>query len=64
MTGEIFTNPANPGIYPAHIPGNAVAGVRARAEAEHKEFVREYKTFQGVFQATKDIIFEAVNHEY
>jgi hypothetical protein len=27
MTGEIFTNPTNPGTYPANIPGNAVAGV-------------------------------------
>jgi hypothetical protein len=26
--------------------------------------VREYKTFQGVIQATKDIILEAVDHEY
>ena len=57
-------NPANPGNYPANVPGNAVAGVRARAEAEHKEQVREYETFQGVVQATKDIIQEAVNHEY
>jgi hypothetical protein len=31
---------------------------------EHKEFVREYKTFQGVIQATKDIILEAADHEY
>jgi hypothetical protein len=64
MAGVIFTNPANPGTYPANIPGNAVAGVQARAEAEHKEFVGEYKTFQGDVQATKDIILEAVNHEY
>jgi hypothetical protein len=64
MMGEIFTNPANPGTYPEKIPRNAAAGVQARAEAEHKEFVREYKTFQGVIQATKDIILKAVNHEY
>ncbi len=31
---------------------------------EHKEFVREYKTFQDVIQVTKDIILEAVDHEY
>jgi hypothetical protein len=38
--------------------------VRAKAEAEHKEFVREYKTLQGVVQATKDIIPKAVDQEY
>jgi hypothetical protein len=65
MTGGIaFTNPANPGTYPANIPGNATVGVRARAEGEHKEFIREYETFKGVVQATKDIILEAINHEY
>jgi hypothetical protein len=64
MARVIFTNPVNPGTYPVSVPGNAAAGVRARAEAEHKEFVKEYKTFQGVIQATKDIILEAVDHEY
>ena len=64
IAGVPFNNPANPGNYPANVPGNAAAGVRARAEAEHKEQVREYETFQGVAQATKDIILEAVDHEY
>jgi hypothetical protein len=65
MTGGVaFANPANPETYPANVPENAMAAVKARAEAEHKEFVREYKTFQGVVQATKDIILEAINHEY
>jgi len=64
VTGVAFVNPANPGNYPANVPGNAAAGVRARAEAEHKEQVREYETFQGVTQAIKDIIQEAVDHEY
>jgi hypothetical protein len=64
MMEVIFTNPVNPGTYPANVPGNAVAGVWARAELEHKEFVKEYKTFQGVIQATKDIILKAVDHEY
>jgi hypothetical protein len=64
MMGVIFMNPANPGTYPANAPGNAAAGVQARVEAEHKEFVREYKTFHGDIQATKDIILKAVNHEY
>ena len=64
IAGVPFNNPANPGNYPANIAGNVAAGVRARAEAEHKEEVREYETFQGVMQATKDIILEAVDHEY
>jgi hypothetical protein len=64
MGGVSFMNTANPGTYSANVPANAAARVRARAEAEHKEFVQEYKTLQGVIQATKDIIFEAVNQEY
>jgi hypothetical protein len=63
-TGIPFVNPANPGNYPAGIAANAAAGARARAEAQHKEEVKEYETFQGVIQATKDIIMEAVDHEY
>ena len=62
--GVPFNNPANPGNYPLDIAGNAAAGVRARAEAEHKEEVREYETYQGVIQATKDIFLETVDHEY
>jgi hypothetical protein len=64
MGGVAFVNPANPGTYPANTPANAAAVVQARAEAEHKEFVREYKTLQGVVQATNDIILEAVDQEY
>ena len=63
-TGTAFVNPANPGTYPAGVPNNAAQGVRARAEVEHKELVKEHKTFQGVVQATKDIILEAVDNEY
>ena len=63
-TGAAFVNPANPGTYPAGVPNNAAQGTRARAEAEHKELVKEYETFQGVVQATKDIILEAVDNEY
>ncbi len=62
--GVPFVSPANPGNYPANVPGYAAAGVRARAEAEHKEEVKEYETFQGVVPATKDVILEAVDHEY
>ncbi len=64
MMWEIFSNPADPETYPANVPENAAAGVWARAEGEHKEFVREYETFQGVIQATKDVILKAVDHEY
>ena len=64
IAGVPFNNPANPGNYPLNVAGNAAAGVRARAEAAHKEEVREYETFQGVIQATKDIFLEAVDHEY
>jgi hypothetical protein len=63
-TGVASNNPVNTGNYPANVPGNATAGVRARAEAEHKEQVKEYKTYQGVVHATKAIILEAVDHEY
>ncbi len=65
MTGKTaFTNPANPGIYPTTLAANAVAGIRARAEAEHKEFINQYKMYEGVCQGTKDLIIEAVNNEY
>jgi hypothetical protein len=45
MTGKIFTNPPNPGTYPANIAENAAAGVQAWAEVEHKEEIKEYETF-------------------
>jgi hypothetical protein len=56
--------PLNPGTYLASDIGNAAAGVRARAEAELKEEIKEYETFQGVIQATKDKILKAVDSEY
>jgi hypothetical protein len=64
MMGVAFVNPANPGRYPANAPNNAAQGFQARAEADHKELVKEYKTFRGAVQATKDIILEAVDNEY
>ena len=65
LTGGItFDIPVNPGIYPTNVAGNAPTGMRARAEAEHKEAVKEYETLQGVMQATKDIILDAVDPEY
>ncbi len=62
--GTAFTNPANPGIYPTTLAANAVAGTRARAEAEHKELINQYKMYEGVCQRTNDLILEAVDNKY
>jgi hypothetical protein len=43
---------------------NATAGTRARAEAEHKELINQFETFEGVQLGTKDLILEAVDNEY
>ncbi len=64
MTGEPFVNPTNPGMYPANVPNNVTQGFRVRAEAEHKELMKEYEIFQGIVQATKDIVLEAVDNKY
>ncbi len=64
MAGVAFTIPPNPGIYPAGLAANAAAGTQARAEAEHKEEVAQYEILKGVKQALKDIILEAVEHDY
>ena len=64
MAGVAFVIPPNPGIYPAGLAANATAGARARAEAEHKEEVAQYEILKGVEQALKDIILEAVEHDY
>ena len=62
--GTSFVNPVNPGIYPAGLAVNAAAGTRARAEAEHKELVNQFETFEGVQLGTKDLILAAVDNEY
>jgi hypothetical protein len=62
--GIIFTNPLNPGFYPATLAATAAAGIRAKAEAEHKEIINQYKTFKGVRLGTKDLILEAVENKY
>lgn len=62
--GIAFENPANPGVYPAGLAANAAATVRARAEAEHKELINQFETFEGVRQGVKDLILEAVDNEY
>ena len=64
MAGQAFITPPNPGIYPAGLPAGAAAGTRARAEVEHKEELAQYEIFKGVEQALKDIIQEAVEHDY
>jgi hypothetical protein len=62
MAGVAFVIPPNPGIYPAGLAANAVAGTWARA-VEHKEEVAQYKILKGVEQALKDIILEAVEND-
>jgi hypothetical protein len=65
MTGGIdFVNPVNPEIYPMGLAVNAVARTKARAEAEHKELINQYKTFEGVRLGAKYLILEAVDNEY
>ena len=62
--GTTFISPVNPGISPAGLALNAAAGTRARAEAEHKELINQFETFEGVRLGTKDLILEAVDNEY
>jgi hypothetical protein len=50
-------------VYPAGLAANAAATVRARAEAEHKELINQFETFEGVRQGVKDLILEAVDNE-
>ncbi len=65
MSGGInFADPLNPGFYPATLAATAAAGIRAKAEAEHKELINQYKTFEGVRLGTKDLILEAVENKY
>jgi len=65
MTGDTaFVDPANPGVYPAGLAANAAATIRARAEAEHKELITQFETFEGVRQGKKEFILEAVDNEY
>jgi hypothetical protein len=54
MTGVPFVNPANPGTYPANVSNNATQGFQARAEAEHKELVKEYKSYHLVLKKYYD----------
>ena len=38
--------------------------LRARAEAEHKELINQFETFEGLRQGVKDLILKAVDNEY
>ncbi len=65
MSGGInFPNPLYPGFYPATLAANAAVGTRVKAEAEHKDLINQYKTFEGVLLGTKDLILEAVENKY
>jgi hypothetical protein len=62
--GIDFADPINPGFYPATHATNTAAGTRAKAEAEHKKLINQYKTFKGVHLGIEDLILEAVENEY
>ncbi len=62
--GTVFVNPVHPGIYPAGLTANAAAGTPAMAEVVKKEQIAQFEIFAGVEQALKDIILEAVDHDY
>ena len=62
MAGVPFIDPIHPRIYPTGLATTAAAGTRAKAE--YKESLAEYEIFKGVEQALKDIILEAVEHDY
>ena len=65
MTGRAaFAPPENPGIYPAGLALNAAVGMRAREEVLHKELISQYEIHNGVEQALKDIIIEAVDGDF
>jgi hypothetical protein len=62
--GIDFADPINPGFYPANLATNVAARTRAKTEADHKELINQYETFEGVRLGTKDLILEAVDNEY
>ncbi len=62
--GTAFTLPTNPGIYPAGLALNAVAGMQAKEEALHKELIAQYKILKVVKQALKEIIIKAVEGDF
>ena len=58
--GINFVDPINPGFYPGTLVATAAEGTRAKAEAEHKELISQYKTSDGFRLGTKYLILEAV----
>jgi hypothetical protein len=62
--GTAFTDPLNPGFYPETLAATAAVGTRAKAEAEHKELINQYKTIEGVRLRTKYLILKAVENKY
>ena len=62
--GTAFEIPTHPGIYPASLATSASAGTRAKEEANHEELLAQFEILKGVEQALKDIILEAVEHDY
>jgi hypothetical protein len=62
--GINFADPIYPGFYPANLATNTAARTRAKAEADHKELINQYKTFKEVHLGTKDLILDAVDNEY
>jgi hypothetical protein len=58
LSGGInFINPINPGVYPA---GAMTTAQRPQRKAEHKEFLKQFKTWAGVRDGLKDLILKAV----
>jgi hypothetical protein len=64
MVGTAFVNPVHPGIYQADLAANAASGTHPMAEAVHKEQIAQFKIIAGVEQTLKDIVLEAVDHDY
>jgi hypothetical protein len=58
--GTPFVPPNNPGIYPIGVTN----ATRARLEAEHKEQVKQFKTYVGILMGLKDLIQQAIDNNY
>ena len=62
--GVAWVTPNNPGHYPENIPTGAPSAVRERFVAEHKASKEEFERCQGVINALRALIQEAVKEEY
>jgi hypothetical protein len=56
MMGVILPNPANPGTYPANVPGNAVAGVQARVDLPESTKLSKVTSIQPKISSSKQSI--------